>query len=324
MRKNLLFKISGISCALLLTAILVLSILNVRSIQTSSLEAAVIMGRNKLTGDIASFQDNIALKHGQISFSNDELVDEQGNSLTHNYTIVDHISSLLGVHATIFMRDGDDYRRIATSIVDGSGKRAVDTYLGTGSAAYNPVRSGNDYFGNAVILGENYLAAYRPIFAGNSREIIGILFIGIEMSSINKYIIGSIDMISRSTENVLGKFGAIDSDVKIVADQEETIRNAMEEQGEGSKQVLEGIAEVNDITRQVKNSSNKMLAGAQEVIKESQNLEKATQEITSGMNEMASGAEQINIAVHQVNEISTKNRNGIEILMKEVSRFKVE
>jgi methyl-accepting chemotaxis protein len=67
-----------------------------------------------------------------------------------------------------------------------------------------------------------------------------------------------------------------------------------------------------------------MLEGAQQVIQESQNLEKVTQEITSGMNEMANGADQINIAVHQVNEISTKNREGIDALIKEVSRFKVE
>jgi methyl-accepting chemotaxis protein len=41
------------------------------------------------------------------------------------------------------------------------------------------------------------------------------------------------------------------------------------------------------------------------------------------MNEMASGADQINAAVHQINEISAKNREGIETLMREVSRFKV-
>jgi len=49
-----------------------------------------------------------------------------------------------------------------------------------------------------------------------------------------------------------------------------------------------------------------------------------TQEITSGMNEMANGADQINIAVHQVNDISGKNREGIDSLIREVSRFKVE
>ena len=39
--------------------------------------------------------------------------------------------------------------------------------------------------------------------------------------------------------------------------------------------------------------------------------------------EMASGAEQINVAVNHVNEISGKNREGIDALMKEVSRFKI-
>jgi methyl-accepting chemotaxis protein len=67
-----------------------------------------------------------------------------------------------------------------------------------------------------------------------------------------------------------------------------------------------------------------MLEGAQQVIAESQNLERVTQEITSGMNEMASGANEINTAVHQGNEISGKNREGIDSLMREVSKFKVE
>jgi methyl-accepting chemotaxis protein len=60
------------------------------------------------------------------------------------------------------------------------------------------------------------------------------------------------------------------------------------------------------------------------VIRESQNLEKATQEITGGMNEMASGADHINAAVHNVSEISNKNREGIGALIREVARFKVE
>jgi methyl-accepting chemotaxis protein len=67
-----------------------------------------------------------------------------------------------------------------------------------------------------------------------------------------------------------------------------------------------------------------MLEGAREVIQESNNLEKATQEITRGINEMASGADQINVAVNHVNEISNKNREGINTLTREVSRFKVE
>jgi methyl-accepting chemotaxis protein len=144
------------------------------------------------------------------------------------------------------------------------------------------------------------------------------------IGSVLKKIAGSIDKITKSTENVLGKFEAIDSSVKTVAEQEEVIRNAMEEQGTGSRQLLEGTSNLKELTRQVTSSTHEMLEGAKEVIQESNNLEKATQEITSGMNEMSSGAEQVNAAVNQVNEISGKNRSGIETLLKEVSRFKVE
>jgi methyl-accepting chemotaxis protein len=144
------------------------------------------------------------------------------------------------------------------------------------------------------------------------------------ISTVLKKIKESIDKITKSTDNVLERFEAIDSNVKIVAEQESNIRNAMEEQGQGSKQILDGIEQVTEITRNVKSGSEEMLEGAQQVIAESQNLEKVTQEITSGMNEMAGGAEEINTAVNQVNEISGKNREGIDMLMKEVKKFKVE
>ena len=144
------------------------------------------------------------------------------------------------------------------------------------------------------------------------------------ISTVLKKIKESIDKITRSTENVLNKFEAIDSGIRAVADQEDSIRNSMEEQGQGSKQVLEAISRLNEITRDVRAGSHEMLEGSKEVIEESTRLEQATQEITSGMSEMAAGADHINIAVHSVNDISRKNRDGIEALMKEVSRFKVE
>jgi len=144
------------------------------------------------------------------------------------------------------------------------------------------------------------------------------------IGTVLKKISESIKKITDSTGNVLTKFEAIDISVKTVADQEESIRISMEEQTSGSKQVLEGVSEVNEITRHVKSASTQMLEGAKEVIHESENLEKATQEITGGMNEMATGADHINIAVNHVNGVSSKNREVINDLMREVSRFKVD
>jgi methyl-accepting chemotaxis protein len=144
------------------------------------------------------------------------------------------------------------------------------------------------------------------------------------ISAVLKKIKDSIDKITKSTDSVLNKFEAIDSGVRTVSDQEENIRNAMEEQSTGSKQILEAIGQLNEVTRMVKGGSTQMLEGSEQVIQESRNLEVVTQEITNGMNEMATGADQINVAVSQVNTISGKNRESINILVKEVSKFKVE
>ena len=42
------------------------------------------------------------------------------------------------------------------------------------------------------------------------------------------------------------------------------------------------------------------------------------------MNEMAQGADHINIAVNEVNDLCERNRESINNLVREVSRFKVE
>jgi methyl-accepting chemotaxis protein len=144
------------------------------------------------------------------------------------------------------------------------------------------------------------------------------------ISKVLKKIKGCIDKINISTDKVLKRFEVIDSSVRTVSDQEENIRNAMEEQTEGSKQILEAISQLNEITQRVRNESVVMHEGSKEVIHEGKHLEVVTQEITGGMNEMAAGANQINIAVNEVNDISIKNKESISLLVKEVSRFKVE
>jgi methyl-accepting chemotaxis protein len=144
------------------------------------------------------------------------------------------------------------------------------------------------------------------------------------ISTVLKKIKDSIDKITKSTDSVLNKFAAIDGGVKIVSDQEENILNAMEEQNEGSKQILEAVGQLNEVTQMVKSSAQEMLEGSRQVIQESKNLELVTQEISNGMNEMASGADQINTAVTQVNGISGTNKESIDILVREVSKFKVE
>jgi methyl-accepting chemotaxis protein len=189
---------------------------------------------------------------------------------------------------------------------------ASQTNLLSMNAAIEAAHAGEAGKGFAVVADEIRKLAENS--GKQSKTISGVL----------KKIKGSIDLITRSTGLVLEKFEAIDSGVRVVSDQETNIRGAMEEQSQGSQQVLEAVDRLNELTHQVRDGSEEILQGSQGVIQESRNLEVVTEEISSGVGEMAAGTEQINNAVNRVNEITNSIKRYIDVLVKEVSKFKVE
>ncbi|GHV41715.1 hypothetical protein AGMMS49546_18230 [Spirochaetia bacterium] len=143
------------------------------------------------------------------------------------------------------------------------------------------------------------------------------------ISSVLKKIKASIDSITQSTEVVIKRFEVIEQDVQTVSDQEAGIRNAMEEQENGSRNILEAVTKLNELTTLVRKGSEEMTAEGQGVMRQSKDLESIAAEMANGMEEMAKGADQINIAVVRVNEISGENKTNIDTLNGEVSKFKV-
>jgi methyl-accepting chemotaxis protein len=606
---SILLKIAGLSSGFLFLAVFVLAVYSINQMENVGLTASTAIVQNKIQDELKSVHAIIAEEYGGLRMENNHLVDARHEPLDERYDTIDQVSKTFSIVATIFQRDGSDYRRITTSIIDASGKRAVGTMLGTNSPAYQPVNAGDTYIGPAAILGKEYIAAYEPIFTPNTREVIGILFVGIERSSmasvdeiieseinqgvffivlltagllliaviltimvfkkilikpvntimsvleaagagdltqaveirsrdeigdlalhvnytieslknlaltikkrsaalseigselasnmtesaaainqmsahiqsikgrivnqsssvaatnettgqiianidrlnenaaqqsasvaqtssaieemianiqsvtqtlvknadrvnelsksceigrsglhevaediqeiareseglleinavmksiasqtnllsmnaaieaahagesgkgfavvadeirklaessseqsktvgtVLKKIKNAIDKITHSTDEVLNKFEAIDRGVKTVAAQEAGIRNAMEEQSAGSRQLLEAAGKVAEITQRVKSGSGEMLEESRQVITEGSNLEAATREIANGIQEIANGAEQIDTAINRINGISADNKENITILVNEVSQFKVE
>ncbi|MGP1576024.1 MAG: methyl-accepting chemotaxis protein [Treponema sp.] len=132
-----------------------------------------------------------------------------------------------------------------------------------------------------------------------------------------------IDTLSASSKTVEEKFNAIFTLAEEVKGMSSRLTEAMREQENGSKEVLIAIKSINTVTTEVQAGSEEMLKGGEGVAEEMQKLDGLTRIITESMNEMASGAVQINNAVHEVNEISQKNKGAIERLAGEVSKFKV-
>jgi len=272
---------------------------------------------NKLNGQVEKQSQNVAQSSSAIEemLANIESVTQ---TLVKNSENVNELTKASEVGRTGLSEVATDIQEIAREseglleINTVIKKIASQTNLLSMNAAIEAAHAGEAGKGFAVVAEE-----IRKLAASSSEQSKTI-------SMVLKKIKESIDKITLSTENVLNKFEAIETGIKTVVNQEEHILNAMEEQGHGSKQILQAMSNLNDTTQLVKTGSTEMLEGANEVIREGSNLEHSTQEITSGMTEISTGADEINSAVHHVNELTTKNRDYIDLLLNEVSRFKVD
>lgn len=100
-----------------------------------------------------------------------------GTVINNNFTAVGEFSDLTGDIATVFAKDGDDFVRVSTSLLKEDGTRAMGTYLGTKSPAYEPIMNKKTYVGYARLFGQDYVTVYAPIL-DDEQNVIGILFIG--------------------------------------------------------------------------------------------------------------------------------------------------
>ncbi|WP_448202837.1 methyl-accepting chemotaxis protein [Azospirillum sp. sgz302134] len=97
--------------------------------------------------------------------------------LNDNVAPVDTIARIGGGVATIFMGD----TRIATTVKNPDGSRAIGSKLGAGPVYDAVLRSGKPYRGENDVLGEPYFTAYDPIRNAKG-EVVGILVVGLKKS----------------------------------------------------------------------------------------------------------------------------------------------
>ena len=138
-----------------------------------------------------------------------------------------------------------------------------------------------------------------------------------------KLLSGEIEGLSESSKIVDTKFTAIFSLAEEVRQMSSVLTSAMQEQENGSREVLQAIKDINAITSEVQQGSAEMLRGGEGVAVEMQKLDGLTRVITDSMNEMAAGAVQISNAMQEVSDVVQQNKASIASLVQEVSKFKV-
>jgi CheY-like chemotaxis protein len=131
----------------------------------------------------------------------------------------------------------------------------------------------------------------------------------------------SIDNITKSSNDVLERFGAIDDSVKTVAIHEQNILHAMEEQEIGGQQILKSISRLREITASVRNGSEHMAESGKTLVTETDEFIKTSHETVEGMNEVLVGISQIKDSVEHVNEMSLENNRNFDTLKHETEKF---
>jgi Cache 3/Cache 2 fusion domain len=146
----------------------------------------------RTAASMAGLKDKTA-KLGAPKIEGTEVVDGKSvpvlyfgsTKMNNNFTLVDEIAKEdPGMSATLFVKAGtqearatagEEYLRVATSVLLPDGRRAVGTVLG--SPALDSIKAGYPYFGEVEVLGTPYITRYEPI-KDASGETIGAYFVG--------------------------------------------------------------------------------------------------------------------------------------------------
>ncbi len=107
--------------------------------------------------------------------------------------IVDEVTRLTGNFCTVFQRinEAGDMLRVGTSVLKVDGTRALGTFIpaknpdSSNNVVVQAVLRGETYRGRAFVVKEWHATAYEPIWDAGRQRVIGMLYVGIGMSTIN-------------------------------------------------------------------------------------------------------------------------------------------
>lgn len=133
----------------------------------------------------------------------------------------------------------------------------------------------------------------------------------------------AIETINAGIGQVQEQFSVIYGLTNTVAEQEQIVVDAMQEQSAGSTQVLNAIKTMQHNMRSVSDSSAEMRTGSGQVADRMKQVMSLTEEINGAVTEMQVGTQIIIDASNKLNASSTENAAHIATLQKEVAQFKI-
>lgn len=113
-------------------------------------------------------RDTPLLRHGKATLNLD-------------FGVPDRFTAEHAATATVFVRSGDDFVRITTSVKKKGGGRAVGTLLDRSHPAWPRLLAGEPFTGYATIFGTQFMTRYDPI-RDAAGQVIGARYVGLDVS----------------------------------------------------------------------------------------------------------------------------------------------
>jgi methyl-accepting chemotaxis protein len=298
---------------------------NMKAKSASQLEGVskTSMAMNQIIGSIKSLDTNI---------------EQQADSVSRSSAAIEEMISNIASITVNLARNEEDLMRLRVASADGNSSLqkvsgdiqevakeserlleinkviqniASQTNLLAMNAAIEAAHAGDVGRGFAVVADE-----IRKLAESSSQQAKTVSAV---LKNINK----ALGNISSSTVASLKQFYDIDKGFETVSAQSLEIRNSMEQQDAGNKEVLAAIGSSNEVARKVRGSSSEIQSTSQELARESKNLEGLSGELTSVVGEIVLGIESINAALTRASEISSRNREDVDKLLREIGKFSV-
>lgn len=314
---------------------------------------------DKLTSADNMLEIYLNEQFGALSIDGDgKMVDSSGNSIEERSEYIDKLSKGMDIVATVFVKNGNDYTRILTTINEENGERVIGTKLDNKGKAYEQVANGNVYFGEANILGKQYITKYTPMY-DKDKKIIGIYFVGKSIESvesiINEGMMSTIKSVALLVILVLVIASAISylvgmsivkpitvitklinkqANLDFTVDKKSELINYITRKDEigsmaNSIKIMDDnvrnfIIKTSDVAQQVAASSEELTATSHQTATTSEEVAKTIEQIASGAGVQAKDTEETAESIEEMGRIIEEDSNYIKELNKATTNIDIQ
>lgn len=259
-----------------------------------------------------------SIKDGSLYKGNEKLND--------NFTVIDEIGLMTGDTVTVFQGN----KRVTTNVKKDDGSRAVGTTVAE-NIEQVVLKNGQNYYGEANVVGTINQAAYEPIKNSNG-EIIGIWYVGVpntpyEQMVINLrnsiiglgfaelviamvllwFILGrSLKLLQKVNESISQiSQGDLRSD-KLIANSKDEVSQMANGVNRMTEYLNNLVKQLIDRSEQLGLMNNTLSSSVENLYTQTQSINLTSQEIAAGMEETSAASEEVTASSQAILDLTDK------------------